>query len=151
MKIESKKDPKFENLGTLNDFISKYGVCSMTIDDINEPNIPLSIISNQEIEFKLYCSYALSDIIRHQQGFPYGMKNYRILRITNNDGSSYIRVSQSADIKGDPTMSIHECLEEAKKMEGRNIGIVFNIDDIKPEPYKPKNIPPTDLSDLIAL
>lgn len=146
MAIEFKKDPKYEDLGSLDDFFSKYGDCSVSIENIDKANIPLSIISNQEIEFKLYCSYALSDIIRQQQGFPHDMENYRILRITNSDGSNYIRVSQSINIK----KSIDECFDEVEKLKG-NVRIVFNIDDIEPKPYKPKDNPPIDFRDLIAL
>jgi len=128
MPLLFKKDDKFEDLGSVEEFFSRYGDCSVSIDDIDEPNIRLTIISNQEIEFKLLCSNALSEIIRQETGFPKGMERYRILRITKNDGTSYIRVSQSIDIDLNQANSEIQVLEKTLKGNKR---FVLKIDDNK--------------------
>ncbi len=127
MAIEFKKDEKFEDFGSLEEFFSKYGDCSVEIDDIDEPNIRLIFISNQDIEIRFLCSVPLSDIIRQEGGFPIGMDGYRILRITKNDGSSYFRISQSIDIDISQPDSEVEKLD--KTLRG-NKRFVLKIDKI---------------------
>jgi hypothetical protein len=97
--LEFKKDEKFEDLGSLDDFFNSYGDCDVSIEDIEKTNIQLTIVSNQQIEFKLVCSQALSNIIREENGFPFGMEKYRIYRICEPDGNCYIRISQSIMIE----------------------------------------------------
>lgn len=128
MPLIFKKDDKFEDLGSLEEFLSSYGNSSVSIDNIDEPNIRLTIVSEQEIEFKLYCSNPLSSIIRQNGGFPEGMEKYRILRITKEDGSSYIRVSQSIDIDASQPSSEIERLE--KTLKG-NIRHFIKIENLK--------------------
>jgi len=128
MPLIFKKDDKFEDLGSIEEFLSKFGDCSVSIDNIDEPNIRLTIISDQEIEFKILCSNPLSDIIRQEGDFPQGMERYRILRITRNDRNSYIRVSQSIDIDVNQPNSEIEILENTLKGNKR---FVLKIGDIK--------------------
>lgn len=127
MALEFKKDEKFEDFGSLEEFFSKYGDCSVEIDDIDEPNIRLIFTSNQDIEIRFLCSIPLSDIIRQEGGFPIGMEGYRILRITKNDGSSYFRISQSIDIDINQPDSEIEKLD--KTLRG-NKRFVLKIDKI---------------------
>jgi hypothetical protein len=126
MPLVFKKDDKWENLGSIDEFFSSYGDCSVSIDDINEPNIRLSIVSNQEIEFKLLCSTSLSSIIRQNGGFPLGMGKYIIYKITEGNGSKYIRVSQSIEI--DVNHPESERLEHLLK---GNVIKVFKIEELK--------------------
>lgn len=126
MPIVFKKDDKFEDLGSIEEFLSSYGDCSVSIDDIDEPNIGLTIVSNQEIEFKILCSTPLSSIIRQNGGFPEGMEKYRILKITKDDGSKYIRVSQSIDIDGS-----HPDSERLERTLKGNVRQFFKIEDLR--------------------
>ena len=127
MSLEFKKDDKFEDLGSFEDFFNNYGDCSVSIDHIDKPNIQLTVISNQEIEFKLVCSLPLSNIIREEKGFPTGMEKYRILRISRQDSSSYIRVSQSVDIELD--ISNSNVMDLDNKQRG-NKRFVFKIKNV---------------------
>jgi hypothetical protein len=122
MPLIFKKDDKFEDLGSIEDFFSSYGDCSVSIDNIDEPNIRLTIVSEQ------FCSNPLSSIIRQNGGFPEGMGKYRILRITKEDGSSYIRLSQSIDIDASQPSSEIERLE--KTLKG-NIRHFIKIENLK--------------------
>ena len=97
--LEFKKNEKFKDLGSLDDFFNSYGECVVSIEDIEKTNIQLSIVSDQQIEFKLMCSQPLSDIIREEKGFPFGMEKYRIYRISEANGNCYIRISQSIMIE----------------------------------------------------
>lgn len=108
-----KFNDKFEDLGSMDDFFSQYGDCSVSIDKIDEPNIKLSIISVEGIEFKILCSTSLSKIIFQNNGFPEGMEKYRVQRITRDDGSKYIRITQSIEI--DSTTPDAEYLEATLK------------------------------------
>ena len=128
MPLIFKKDDKFEDLGSIEEFFSSYGDCSVSIDDIDEPNIRLTIISEQDIEFNLFCSKSLSNIIRQNGGFPEGMGKYRILRITKEDGRNYIRVSQSVDI--DASVDNPEIERLINTMKG-NIRQFIKIDNLK--------------------
>jgi hypothetical protein len=125
MPIVFKKDDKFEDLGSIEEFFSGYGDSSVSIEDIDEINIRLTIVSNQEIKFEILCSTRLSSIIRQYGGFPDEMEKYRILKITKNDGSKYIRVSQSIDIDG--SLPDSEILE--KRLKG-NVRQFFKIEDL---------------------
>lgn len=126
MSLVFKKEDKFEDLGSIEEFLSSYGDCSVSIDDIDEPNIRISIVSNQEIEFKILCSTPLSSIIRQNGGFPEGMEKYRILKITKDDGSKYIRVSQSVDIDVS-----HPDSEKQERILKGNVKQIFKIENLE--------------------
>lgn len=128
----------FEELETLKEFCEKYGDCTVSVEDMQEYNIQLKISSDQEIEFKILCSNALSDIIRKENKLPENLFDYKILRITENN-RSYIRVSQSRTVEADPNLSLWENMEKVKDLHG-NISVSFKVEDIKPEPLKPINI-----------
>jgi hypothetical protein len=128
----------FEELETLKEFCDKYGDYRISYEDIKEYNIQLIISSNQEIEFKILCSNALSEIIRIENKLPKNLLEYKVLRITENN-RSYIRVSQSRTIEADSNLSFWENMEMAKKLPG-NISVSFKVEDIKPEPLKLINI-----------
>lgn len=125
MPLVFKKDDKFEDLGSIEEFFSDYGDSSVSIEDIDEINIRLTIVSNQEIKFEILCSTPLSSIIRQNGGFPDGMEKYRILKITKDDGRKYIRVSQSIDIDG--SLPDSERLENTLK---GNVRKFFKIEDL---------------------
>jgi hypothetical protein len=126
MPIIFKADDNFEDLGSIEDFLCNYGNCTITIDNIDESNIGLTIVSNQEIELKILCSIPLSTIIRQIGGFPEGIEKYRILKIKNADGSKYIRISQSIEIDGSHPDS--EKLGQALK---GNVRTIFKIENLK--------------------
>lgn len=127
MALDFKKDEKFEDFGSLEEYFKNYGDCTVSIEDIEEPNIKLIIISNQEIEFRLLCSIPLSNIIRQKGGFPEEMDGYRVLRIKKNDVESYFRVSQSIDI------DLNQLDSEIEKLDKTLIGnkrFVFKIENM---------------------
>jgi hypothetical protein len=128
MPLIFEKDNKFEDLGSLEEFLSSYGDCLVSIDDINEPNIRLTIVSEQEIEFKILCSNPLSKIIQENGGFPEVIEMYRIIRIKKKDGGSYIRVSQSINIDVSKPNSEVEKLKNTVK---GNIIYSFKIESLK--------------------
>lgn len=134
----------FEDLGTLKEFCEKYGEYKISFEDINEYNIALTVISNQEIEFKILCSNALSEIIRNEKDLPENLTEYHVLRVNEND-KSYIRVSQSITLEANPNLDIWENMEKVKDLTG-NISISFKAEDLKPEPIKP-----IKLEDIIKL
>lgn len=91
MELQFTKD-KFESLGTLKEFCDRFGACEVTCHDLDKQNIYIVVKSEQEIEFKLYCSHELSNIIRNDTTLD--ISRFAILRVSNNDGTNYIRVSQ---------------------------------------------------------
>lgn len=132
----------FEDLGSLNDFCSKFGACEVSIINFKDRNICLSIMSNEEIEFKLYCSESLSNIIKETNDFPNEFINYRVKRVTRDDGSKYIRLTQAIDIRMDPNVSLDEYLKLANTIKGK-VNLYVKAEDMTT--YKPKPINPSDL------
>ncbi len=130
-----KNSTVFKDLGTLKVFCEKFGDFTVSIKDINEHNIQLILNSNQEIEFRILCSNALSEIIRKNNGLPEDLFEYSVLKITEND-RSYIRISQARTVEGDPNLSIWENMEKFKEIPGC-VSFSFKIDDIKSEPLNP--------------
>lgn len=128
----------FEELETLKEFCEKYGKCKVSFEDIQEYNIQLKISFDQEIEFKILCSNALSGIIRKENKLPENLFDYKVLRITENN-KCYIRVSQSRTIEADTNLSLWKNMKKVKDLPG-NISVSFKVEDIKPEPLKPINI-----------
>jgi hypothetical protein len=94
MAFEFKKGDKFEDLGSLEEFCKNFGKCKIKIQDKAEKRITLNIKSIQDVEIKILCSIALSEIIRNTKGFPKDFQDYRLLRITNINGKKMIRLSQ---------------------------------------------------------
>lgn len=133
-----------EDLGTLKEFCEQYGECEISLENINEYNITLTVISNQEIEFKILCSNALSEIIRNEKDLPENLTEYHVVRVTGND-KSYIRVSQSITLEADPNLDIWENMGKVKELPG-NISIRMKVEDLKVEPIKP-----IKLEDIIKL
>ncbi len=133
-----KNSTVFKDLGTLKVFCEKFGDFTVSIKDINEHNIQLILNSNQEIEFRILCSNALSEIIRKNNGLPEDLFEYSVLKITEND-RSYIRISQARTVEGDPNLSICENMEKFKEIPGC-VSFSFKIDDIKSEPFNPIKI-----------
>jgi hypothetical protein len=134
----------FEELGTLKEFCEKYGECEISFENINDYNVSLNIVSEQEIEFKILCSNALSEIIRNEKKLPENITEYNVLKVTEN-GRSYIRVSQSRNLEADPNLDFWENFEKVKDLPG-SITISFKAEDLKPEPIKP-----IKLEDIIKL
>lgn len=140
---------EFEDLGTLKEFCEKYGRFKIYFEDIGDYNICLKVITYQEIEFKILCSNALSEIIRKDGKLPENIDEYHILRITTY-GRSYIRVSQSISVEGDPNLDVWENLEKVKDLPG-SVSIWFKAEELNVEPYKNEKLNLDDLDDLIAL
>lgn len=132
MALEFKKDNKFEDLGSLKEYCSYYGECKISIDNINNSNIVLTIKSSQEIQFTLICSYALSNIIKKQKSFPEKFESYRILRTKKEKGEKFIRVSQNIEIDGNQ-LSDEEFDKLTNTVEG-NIRISYTVyeNDLNP-------------------
>lgn len=126
MPLDFKKNEKFEDLGSLNEFLSNYGNYQISIHNVESENILLIINSEQEIELQIYCSKNLSKLIKTEEDFYKDITNYRVLRITNDNGNKYIRVSQSVIINGDPSISVFDNIEKVKKLKG-NLAITFNL------------------------
>jgi len=141
--FDFKKDNRFEDLGSLKEFGEKFGICKISIASISEANIHLSIKSNQEIEFKMLCSIPLSQIIRAKKSLPENIAEYRVLRIKENDETSYIRVSQSIIIEADSDISFNENIEKIKDIDG-SVLLSVKVKDFKPDPL-------IDFDDLIKL
>jgi len=126
----NKQDNKFEDLGSLKDFCSKYGAYNIVIENDTSSNIYLLIISEQEIELRILCSIALSEIIRVEGELPKNIDDYHVLRITRNDDTSYLRVSQNLNFEGDPNLSAMENFEKIKDLKG-NVAIHIKINGWK--------------------
>lgn len=134
------ENDKYEDLGTLQEFCNNFGTCKIYVEDLDRRNIRLTIRSNQDVEFKLFCSAALSDIIKSKKGLPADIEKYRLLRIRKRFGSHYIRVSQSIHLEADPNNPISD--EEIDKIPG-NVTISYKIEDLKS-----KNIKSINLDDI---
>lgn len=126
----NKQDNKFEDLGSLKDFCSKYGTYNIVIENDIASNIYLLIKSEQEIELRIFCSIALSEIIRDEGELPKNIDDYHVLRIKRNDDTSYLRVSQNLNIEGDPNLSPMENVEKIKNLRG-NVAISLKINGWK--------------------
>nr|WP_315173344.1 hypothetical protein [uncultured Flavobacterium sp.] len=132
-------DNKFEYLGSLKEYCNKYGRCVISYEDTNDANVKIKISSEQEIEINILCSRSLSDIIRNKKELPTNIYDYNVLRIINNNGTSYIRLSQVIEAEGDPSLSLMENMEKFKDVDG-NVKISFKIEDLNLEPPKPIDI-----------
>ena len=132
-------DNKFEYLGSLKEYCNKYGRCELSYEETNDANIKIKIYSEQEIEIIIFCSRSLSEIIRNEKGLPSNIYDYNVLRIIDNNGISYIRVSQVINAEGDPTLSLMENMEKVKDIKG-SVKIRFSIKDLNPETPKPINL-----------
>lgn len=144
MALEWKKNDKFEHLGTLEDFFKDYGDCHGIIGDINEPNIKLNIKSEQEIEFTIYCSKPLSEIIRNSRTIPEYMNQYNLYRIIDSFGNKYIRVTQEILVNNDPNLDLIDNAKLYENIKG-SVKISFNLDEIEHEKWNPKEIDNEDL------
>ena len=143
MALEFKKNDKFEDLGSLKEYFSNYGECKISIDNINDSNIVLTIKSSQEIQFTLLCSYALSNIIKKQKSFPEKFEYYRILRTKKENGEEYIIVSQNIEVDGNK-LSDEEFDKLTNSVEG-NIRISYTVCESDLNPTKL-----FDLDELVA-
>ena len=130
----NKQDNKFEDLGSLKDFCSKYGAYTIVIENDIASNIYLFINSEQEIELRILCSMALSEIIRVEGELPKNIDDYHVLRIKRNDDTSYLRVSQNLNIEGDSNLSLLENIEKIKDLRG-NVAINFKVNSWKPRKF----------------
>ena len=135
MALEFKKDEKFEDLGSLKEFCSNYGICKISIKNINDSNIVLTIKSSQEIQFSLLCSYRLSNILKKIKAFPKRFECYRVLRITNNNGDKFIRVSQNIDLEVNELLTHEEFEKLTNSIEG-NIRISCTVSESDVNPIK---------------
>lgn len=117
MALEFKKNDTFEDLGSLKEYCNNYGNCKISVNNINDSNIALTIKSSQEIQFTLLCSYALSNIIKKQKSFPEKFEYYRILRIKKDNGEKFIRVSQNIDIE-ENQLSDEEFAKLTNRLDG---------------------------------
>lgn len=135
MALDFKKDDKFEDLGSLKDYCNNYGTCKISIDNIKDSNILLTIKSSQEIHFTLLCSYPLSNIIKKQKSFPEKFESYRILRIKKNNGEKFIRVSQNIDIEENQLLANEEFDNLINRLEG-NVRISYTIGEEVVNPVK---------------
>jgi hypothetical protein len=126
MAVEFKKNDRFEDLGTLKEYCSYYGRCKISINNINDSNIVLTIKSSQEIQISLLCSYPLSNIIKKLKAFPEKFESYRILRIKKDNGDKFIRVSQNIDIEANQLLSDEEYDKLTNDLEG-NVRISYTI------------------------
>jgi len=135
MALEFKKDDKFEDLGSLKEYCNSYGKCKISIHNINDSNIALTIKSSQEIQFILLCSYALSNIIKKHRSFPEKFESYRILRIKKDNGEKFIRVSQNIDIEENQLLSDEEFDKLTNSLEG-NVRISYTVCESDVNPVK---------------
>lgn len=142
------KEDQFENLGSLKEYCEKFGgVIQIEVDNTEPYNTVLIIKMREEVELKLLCSIPLSKIIFETKLTTEEILDYKVLRVTKDDGSKYIRVSQSIDIKADPNLSIEENIKLTEHVKGSK-HLVFYMSDMKPEPIAPKK---NNLDDLILL
>ena len=135
MALDFKKDDKFEDLGSLKDYCNNYGTCKISIDNITDSNILLTIKSSQEIQFTLLCSYPLSNIIKKHKSFPEKFESYRILRIKKDNGEKFIRVSQNIDIEENQLLADEEFDNLINRLEG-NVRISYTIGENDVNPIK---------------
>ena len=142
MSLEFNANDNFQDLGSLGEFCRNFGTCHIKIKDKTELNICLTIKSNQDIEFILYCSRPLSHILREIKGFPADFDKYRIYRIRANNGRKYIRVSQVINIDVDPNIPEKEYEMQIEKMKG-SIRLTYKVDDLI-------NQPPSSYDNLVA-
>jgi hypothetical protein len=147
--LEFTKSP-FEDLGSMKEFCEKFGQYTPHILNLEDENICLIIQSEQEIEIMLYCSKALSNIFRESKGFPEEFENYRVIRITDENGNKYIRLTQVIEIRMNPDVSIEECLKFSKNLKG-SVRLSLRLEDIKETENnveKEKNIESTEKEKL---
>jgi hypothetical protein len=135
MALDFKKDDKFEDLGSLKEFCSNYSICKIYIDNINDSNIMLTIKSSQEIQFNLLCSHTLSNILRKLKSFPERFECYRVLRIKNDNGDKFIRVSQNIDLEVNELLSDEEFDKLTNSLEG-NVRISYTVCESDSNPIK---------------
>lgn len=135
MALDFKIDDKFEDLGSLKEFCSKYGKCKISVENINDSNIVLTIKSSQEIQFSLLCSYPLSNILKKLKAFPEKFEHYRVLRIKKDNGDKYIRVSQNIDIEENQLFSNEEFDKLTNGLEG-NVRISYTVCESDVEPIQ---------------
>lgn len=146
LKYANTKDSRFEDLGSLKELCEKYGgVGEVRIENSNEQNLLLILKTKEEFEMRLLCSIGLSKIISESDSFSKDFLDYRVLRITENNGQKYIRVSQNIEIKGDPNIDIMTQIELSKKIKGNKM-IIYHASDLESEPYVPKKY---NIDDLI--
>ncbi len=87
---------KFDYLGTLQEWLSKeYSNHNIIVldQDLNNKNIPVFIITAEDVELKILCTQILSDDIRNGKRSINQLNDNIIIKVSNEDGNSFYRIS----------------------------------------------------------
>ncbi|MDD2382513.1 MAG: hypothetical protein WCY58_13235 [Mariniphaga sp.] len=139
MALEFKNNNTFEDLGSLEDFLKDYGDCQIEIENINEINICLIIKSEQQIDFRIYCSKPLSEIIKSNDFSFEDFMKYNLYRITNEAGQKYLRLTKEMQIDSDPDIHLMDFIKTLDQSKG-SYKINIKIDGWKKKILTPVNL-----------